>query len=110
MLSNHIYWNVGAFVNKKAQRVLDNTLYLPYSQCYVQVEIDQVPDGKIRTVAGTYLDYTKPTLIGSQINRAFGNCGINCTGYNNAYIIDRLRYFNPEWTDLSVLSMSSPDQ
>ena len=95
MLSNHIYWNVGAFVDKKAQTVLDNTLYLPYSQRYVQVEIGQVPNGTIRTVAGTYLDFTKPTLIGSQIDQAVGNCGNNCAGYNNAYIIDRPRYSDP---------------
>ena len=109
MLSNHIYWNVGAFVNSRAQTVLDNTLYLPYSQRYVQVAIDQVPNGTVGTVAGTFLDFTTPTRIGSQINEAVGNCGINCTGYNNAYIIDRPRNSDPEATDITVLSMSSPD-
>jgi len=109
MLSNHIYWNVGAFVNSKAQTVLDNTLYLPYSPRYVQVAIDQVPNGTIGTVAGNFLDFTKPTRIGSQISDAVGNCGINCTGYNNAYIIDRPRYAGPEATDIVVLSMSSPE-
>ena len=109
MLSNHVYWNLGAFINERAQTVLDNTLYLPYSHRYVQTAIDQVPNGTIGTVDGTFLDFTTPTLIGSQINEAVGNCGINCTGYNNAFIIDGPRYSGPEATDLTVLTMSSPE-
>jgi aldose 1-epimerase len=109
MLSNHVYWNLGAFINKKAQTVLDNELYLPYSQRYVATAIDQVPNGLIKAVAGTYLDFTTPTVIGSQINQTVNNCGVNCTGYNNAFIIDRPRYSAPEATDLTVLTMSSPE-
>lgn len=109
MLSNHIYWNLGAFVNSAAQHIYDNTLYMPYSSRYVQVETNQVPNGTIGTVAGTFLDFTTPKLIGSQINNGPKNsCGVNCTGYNNAFIIDRPRYSSPEATDLIVLTMSSP--
>ncbi|KAF2166055.1 hypothetical protein M409DRAFT_23783 [Zasmidium cellare ATCC 36951] len=109
MLSNHIYWNLGAFVNSAAQHVYDNTLHMPYSSRYVQVETSQVPNGTIGTVAGTFLDFTSPRLIGSQINNGPKNsCGVNCTGYNNAFIIDRPRYSAPESTDLVVLTMSSP--
>ena len=108
MLSNHVYWNVGAFVNQAAQTVLDNTLYLPYSQRYVQVAIDQVPNGTIGDVKGTFLDFTTPKLIGSQINEAV-YCGINCTGYNNAYIIDRPSDVASDAANLTVLTMSSPE-
>ena len=40
MLSNHIYWNVGAFVNQRAQTVLNNNLYMPCYQRYIQTAID----------------------------------------------------------------------
>ncbi|CAK4031433.1 aldose 1-epimerase [Lecanosticta acicola] len=110
MLSNHIYWNLGAFVNQQAQRVYDNTLYMPYAKRYPQVETSQVPNGTIGTVAGTFLDFTTPRLIGSQIfNGPKNSCGVNCTGYNNAFILDRPRYSSPEDTELVVLRMSSPD-
>lgn len=110
MLSNHVYWNLGAFVNQAAQHVYDNTLHMPYSSRYVQVETSQVPNGTIGTVSGTFLDFTTPKLIGDQIFKGPKNsCGVNCTGYNNAFIIDRPRYSSPEATDLVVLTMSSPE-
>lgn len=110
MLSNHIYWSLGGFVNQAAQNVYSSTLHMPYSSRYVQVAIDQVPNGTIGTVDGTYLDYTKPAMIGSKIlSGPKDSCSVNCTGYNNAMIIDRPRSSGPENADLVVLTMASPE-
>lgn len=110
MLSNHIYWSLGGFVNHAAQKVYSSTLHMPYSSRYVQVALDQVPNGTIGSVHGTYLDYTKPATIGSKIlSGPKDSCGVDCTGYNNAMILDRPRSSGHESADLVVLSMSSPE-
>lgn len=108
MLANHVYWNLGAFVDEEATTVLNNTLYMPYAQRYIAVDSIEIPTGEIGAVAGTALDFTKPnTQIGSNISNA-NYCGDGCDGYDNAFILDRPRYAAPEATDLIMLSMESP--
>jgi len=109
MLANHVYWNLGAFVNSAAQTVLNNTLYLPYADRYIQIDGIEVPNGTIALTANTPLDFTSPTLIGDNINNTVNNCGTGCTGFDNAFILDRPRYSAPEATDLTVLTLSSPE-
>ena len=109
MLANHVYWNLGAFVNTAAQTVLNNKLHMPYSDRYIQIDGIEVPNGTIGMVEGTALDFTTPTLIGKNINDTYNGCGTGCTGYDNAFIIDRPSSSGPESTDLTLLSMSSPE-
>lgn len=109
MLANHIYWNLGAFVNTAARTVLNDTLYMPYADRYVQIDGIEVPNGTIGITKGTPLDFTTPMTIGARINDTVNNCGTGCTGYDNAYILDRPRYSGPENPDLTVLSLSSPE-
>ena len=107
MLANHVYWNLGAFVDTTATTVLNDTLYMPYAARYIEFDGIEVPTGTIGTVNGTYLDFTSPKQIGRDILQAVDDCGTGCVGYDNAFILDRPRYSAPESTDLSVLTMSS---
>jgi aldose 1-epimerase len=108
MLANHVYWNLGAFTNNQSSTVLDNTLYMPYSTRAIQIDSIEVPTGALEAVAGTPLDFTKPKHIGRDILDAH-QCGFNCTGYDNAFILHRPRHFDLENTELKVLTISSPE-
>lgn len=108
MLANHVYWNLGAFTTQSAQTILDNTLHMPYSSRIIDIDNIEVPTGALSAVSGTPYDFTSPKRIGADILSAH-QCGYNCTGYDNAFILDRPRYSAPEATDLTVLTMSSPD-
>ncbi|MCJ1244798.1 hypothetical protein MMC30_001998 [Trapelia coarctata] len=106
MLANHVYWNLGAFVNSEATTILTNTLHMPYSARTISIDAIEVPTGGLETVAGTPLDFTSPKQIGQDIANAH-QCGFNCTGYDNSFILDRPRYAAPEATDSSVLTLAS---
>ena len=106
MLANHVYWNLGAFATPEASTVLNNTLHMPYSARAIVIDSIEVPTGALEVVAGTPLDFTSPKTIGRDIADAH-QCGFNCTGYDNSFILDRPRYSNPEVTDISVLTLSS---
>ncbi|EEH44504.2 uncharacterized protein PADG_00793 [Paracoccidioides brasiliensis Pb18] len=89
MFSNHIYWNLNGF--KKSDVLEDTTLHLPLSKRFIAIDSSSIPTGELADVATTFdgaLDFTKPKLIGKAIFSA-KNCGANCTGYDNAFIIDR---------------------
>ena len=107
MLANHVYWNLDAFTNPSDMTILNNTLYMPYSDRYIEIDNIEVPNGTIGIVNDTFLDFTSPKQIGRDIENAVNACGLGCTGYDNAFILDRPRYSAPEATDVSVLTMSS---
>ncbi|KAI4123602.1 MAG: hypothetical protein LQ338_005194 [Usnochroma carphineum] len=107
MLANHVYWNLGAFVDPAGSTVLNHTLQMPYARRYIEIDNIEVPTGAIGAVNGTFLDFTSPKQIGRDIESATNNCGYNCTGYDNAFILDRPRYSAPEATDVSMLTLSS---
>lgn len=79
MLANHIYWNLDAFSDPSDPTILNNTLYMPYSARYVQIDSIEVPNGTIGIVNGTFLDFTSPKQIGRDINEAVDACGLGCT-------------------------------
>ena len=107
MLANHVYWNLDAFTNPSDTTILNHTLYMPYSDRYIEIDNIEVPNGTIGIVNDTFLDFTSPKQIGRDIDNAVNACGLGCTGYDNAFIIDRPRYSAPEATDLSLLTLSS---
>lgn len=108
MLANHVYWNLGAFANEDANLVLNDTLYMPYADRYVQTDGILIPNGTIGVTNGTSLDFTKPKTIGQDIEDAVGVCGTGCTGYDNAFILDKPRYTSPEDPNIEVLRLWSP--
>ncbi|KAG5301640.1 aldose 1-epimerase [Histoplasma ohiense] len=97
MLSHHIYWNLNGF--KKPNVLEDTTLQLPLSKRFIKIDSTAIPTGELTDTAtafGGALDFTQPKLIGKDIASA-KNCGANCTGYDNAFIIDR-RNSESDWT------------
>ena len=105
MLSTHIYWALNGFKTQDARN--DTTLYMPYSTRWIPTDGILIPTGEIGTVASTPgLDFTSPKTIGDAVADAEGLCGTNCTGVDNAFIIDRPQ-FTPVEANTKVLSMWS---
>ncbi|KAF2720893.1 aldose 1-epimerase [Polychaeton citri CBS 116435] len=107
MLANHVYWNLGAFVNKEAITVLNDTLHMPYADRYVKVDGILIPTGEIGVTSGTCLDFTSPKAIGQDIEESTSGSEANCTGYDNAFILDRPRYSALDDPGLEVLQLHS---
>lgn len=109
MLANHIYWNLGAYVDQEALTVLNNTLYMPYADRYIDIDGIEVPTGGLSLTNGTALDFTKPNKpIGQDIFKTLNGCGTGCVGYDNAFILDRSPYSSPTDPNVEVLQMYSP--
>lgn len=109
MLANHVYWNLGAYTTEESVYVLNDTLYMPYADRYIETDGILIPNGKIGVTNGTALDFTKRgKTIGAGVEDAEGYCGTGCTGIDNAFILDRPRYGSPEDPNLEVLRMYSP--
>ena len=87
MLANHIYWNFNAF---KSPTILnDTTLWMPYSDRFIDIDNLEVPNGTLSTVQSyPPLDFTSPKLVGRDIYSSH-LAGFNSTGYDNAFILDR---------------------
>ena len=107
MLANHVYWNLGAFVNKEAITVLNDTLYMPYADRIIEVDSILIPTGQINMTNGTAFDFTHGKQIGSDIFQPLSQGGLNGSSYDNAFILDRPRYAMED-PALEVLRLSSP--
>ena len=104
MLANHIYWNLDAF---KTQNILEDTLWMPYADRYIDIDNIEVPTGGLSTVKSyPPLDFTAPKAIGKDIYDSH-LAGFNSTGYDNAYILDRPRYTGLESSNFPVASIWS---
>ena len=108
MLSTHIYWNLNGF---KQQNILnDTTLWMPYSDRYIQTDGILIPNGTIGLTSDVpALDFLTPSLLGNNIDAAAGQniCGTNCTGVDNAFILDRPAAAGDTSTGYPVLSLWS---
>ena len=80
---------------------------MPYSKRAVVIDTLLIPTGAFETVAGGPLDFTEPKEIGKDINDAH-QCGYNCTGYDNAFILDKPISSGHESADLTVFTLKSP--
>lgn len=108
MLANHVYWNLGAYVNEKATLILNDTLHMPYAKRWINIDGWEIPTGNISLTKGGALDFTKPKMIGQDIYSTVNGCGTGCLGYDNAFILDRPRYSAPGDPTLEVLEWSNP--
>ena len=105
MLANHLYWNLDAF---QAQNILNDTLWLPYADRYIDIDNIEVPTGNLSTVQSyPPLDFTSPKTVGKDIYDSH-LAGFNSTGYDNAFIIDRPRYTGLESSNFPIAAMWSP--
>jgi aldose 1-epimerase len=78
-LSNHSYFNLGG---RTAEPILGHELTLA-AEHYTPVDDTLIPTGEIVPVAGTPLDFTKPTAIGERIKEMKGEPG----GYDHNVVL-----------------------
>jgi aldose 1-epimerase len=79
-LSNHSYFNLGG---RTSESILGHELMLEASR-YTPVDSTLIPTGEIAPVAGTPLDFTKPTAIGARIDQLKGEP----KGYDHNFVLD----------------------
>ncbi|KAH7040640.1 diphthamide biosynthesis protein 1 [Microdochium trichocladiopsis] len=111
MLSSHVYWNLDGFANNETNTVLNHTLHLPYSGQIIGVDNILIPDGTIlANQPGSPNDFwTAPKQIGADLDKTLNNCGFNCTGYDNAWLVNRAQDGPYDWrTDGYVARVHSP--
>lgn len=82
-MTNHAYFNLSG---SYTEDVLDHVLTLNSSR-YLPTDENQIPTGEIADVAGTPLDFTRPTAIGLRIDAEHEAIAIG-QGYDHYYVID----------------------
>jgi aldose 1-epimerase len=76
-LTNHSYFNLAAGA---AADALQHVVTL-HADRYTVVDESLIPTGELRPVAGTVMDFTKPTAIGARITQVAGG------GYDHNYVL-----------------------
>jgi aldose 1-epimerase len=75
-LAHHTYWNL---TGGAAGDILGHELMLAADK-YTPVDAGLIPTGELKAVAGTPMDFTKPTAIGARIDQVEG-------GYDHNYVL-----------------------
>ena len=107
-LSNHSYFNLAG---RTTEPVLGHELMLSADH-YTPVDEPLIPTGEIAPVAGTPLDFTKPTDIGARIKELKGEP----TGYDHNFVLNSggkslalaVRVYEPKTGRVMELSTTEP--
>lgn len=81
-LIHHSYWNLSG---DPTTSINDHILTLN-AEAYLPTDVGLIPTGKITPVAGTPMDFTKPTVIGARIDEDFEALKL-AAGYDHAWIL-----------------------
>ena len=116
MLTSHTYWNLDSFADPATNgTALNHTLHLPYSGERIDTDGILIPTGDIKAIKQySFNDFwSSPKQIGANFsapgNPGLGNCGDNCTGYDNCFLFNvRDAIGSYDWeTEGPVASLSS---
>jgi aldose 1-epimerase len=83
-LVHHSYWNLSG---DPAKAVKDHLLTLDADH-YLPTNVGLIPTGEIAPVAGTPMDFTKPTVIGERIDADFEALKFG-GGYDHAWVLNQ---------------------
>jgi len=93
MLTSHTYWNLDGFANPNTPLAMNHTFHLPYSGQTVGVDNILIPTGDILAAKKYSVNdfWSSPKQIGANLTapESLGNCGFNCTGYDNCWLVNR---------------------
>jgi aldose 1-epimerase len=100
------------FANPDDETALNHTFHLPYSGQTVGVDGNLIPNGIILPSEQNSVNdfWSAPKQIGANMTapELVGNCGTNCTGYDNCWLVNRAQYGPYDWRNSGpVASLSS---
>ncbi|MES2658973.1 MAG: aldose epimerase family protein [Verrucomicrobiota bacterium] len=80
----HTYWNLSGDPTK----TINDHILLLEADNYLPTDIGLIPTGKLAPVAGTPMDFTKPTAIGDRVGAEFEALKFG-GGYDHAWVIKK---------------------
>lgn len=81
---HHSYWNLSG---DPTRSIVDHILTID-AENFLTTDIGMIPSGAISSVAGTPMDFTKPTVIGARIDDDFEALKFG-KGYDHAWVLEK---------------------